>query len=120
LVKLLQRVAVDQSVFAPFVVGAFFVFEEGVLTLARGAPVLPPIRDSLSMNYWEALKLNYVIWPAAMLLAFRVPTHHRVMFVNGVQVLWGFVLSFTNSGSGVAPVDSLSPVAPVLSEFDCA
>jgi protein Mpv17 len=102
LVKLLQRVAVDQSIFAPFIVGAFFVFEEGVLALAKGgpsAPLLAPIQASLSEHYVEALKLNYVIWPAAMLVAFKVPIHHRVMFVNLVQVLWGFALSLTNSAT---------------------
>ncbi|WYZ44043.1 hypothetical protein EsH8_VII_000479 [Colletotrichum jinshuiense] len=88
--EILARVAVDQGVFAPVMIG---VFLSSMATL-EGSPV----QEKLDKNYTTALTSNYMLWPFVQMVNFKVvPLHHRVLFVNVISIGWNSYLSFLNS-----------------------
>lgn len=51
--------------------------------------------DKVRGTYWEALKKNWMLWPAVQAVNFRfVPLEHRVLVVNVVSL--GELISFHN------------------------
>jgi hypothetical protein len=63
----MKRVAMDQLVFAPFGVAAFFT----IMTVAEGGgrrAVYHKLRDM----YVPTLKANYLVWPAVQIINFRL------------------------------------------------
>lgn len=49
--------------------------------------------DKVRGTYWEALKKNWMLWPAVQAVNFRfVPLEHRVLVVNVVSL--GELISF--------------------------
>lgn len=96
--EIVARVACDQGMFAPVMIG---VFLSSMALLEGSSPA-----DKLASSYVPALSANYLIWPAVQLLNFKfVPLHHRVLTVNLVSIGWNSYLSFLNSkgGSDKAP-----------------
>ncbi|KAI4591643.1 Protein required for ethanol metabolism [Pestalotiopsis sp. 9143b] len=88
--EILARVAVDQGVFAPTMIG---VFLSSMATMEGGSPA-----DKLAKSYLPALQTNYLVWPFVQLVNFKfVPLHHRVLFVNFISIGWNCYLSFLNS-----------------------
>ncbi|MCJ1440341.1 MAG: Protein required for ethanol metabolism [Stictis urceolatum] len=84
------RVLTDQVVFASTNL-AFFLssmaYMEGKSPKAR-----------LESTYVEALKKNWILWPAVQTVNFTyVPLHHRVLVVNVVSLGWNCYLSYVNS-----------------------
>ncbi|KAJ1718860.1 hypothetical protein LPJ53_006261 [Coemansia erecta] len=72
----LKRVAVDQTVFAPFATGAF-VFGMGIL---EGLDA-PGLVERARVQYLGILVAGYALWPAAQLINFAyVPLLYRVPF----------------------------------------
>jgi Mpv17 / PMP22 family len=92
-VPALQRVAMDQLIFAPIGLGAFFTF----MTVAEGGgrrAILKKFQDV----YLPALRANYMVWPAVQILNFRtVPIQFQIPFVSTVGIAWTAYLSLTNS-----------------------
>lgn len=92
-VPALQRVAMDQLVFAPFGLGCFFTF----MTVAEGggpSAVLKKMRDI----YVPTLRANYILWPAVQILNFRLmPIQFQIPFVSTVSIGWTAYLSLTNA-----------------------
>ena len=44
-------------------------------------------KEKLSGTYWEALKKNWMVWPAVQAVNFKfVPLEHRVLVVNVVSL----------------------------------
>ena len=93
LLPALQRVAMDQLIFAPIGLGVFFTF----MTVAEGGgrrAVLKKFQDV----YLPALRANYMVWPAVQILNFRtVPIQFQIPFVSTVGIAWTAYLSLTNS-----------------------
>ncbi|KAJ2380287.1 hypothetical protein H4S02_006755 [Coemansia sp. RSA 2611] len=88
-----KRVAVDQIVFAPVAIGAFFT----VMGAMEGR-CMDDIRASLRAKYSKALAGNYALWPWAQLVNFSVvPLIYRVPFASLVSVSWNVYLSRVNS-----------------------
>lgn len=87
---MLARVALDQCVFAPVFIG---VFLSSMATLEGN-----PVREKLDKNYTTALTSNYMLWPFAQAINFKVvPLEHRVLFVNVISIGWNCYLSYLNS-----------------------
>ena len=58
-------------------------------------------------TYWEALKKNWMVWPAVQAVNFKfVPLQHRVLVVNVVSLgEWGvFLLCFVEWMKGTGRV----------------
>jgi protein Mpv17 len=86
----LARVAVDQCVFAPVMIGVFLssmATMEGVSAQKR-----------LEKTWWPALKTNWLIWPFVQFVNFTyIPLPHRVLFANIISIGWNCYLSWVNS-----------------------
>jgi Mpv17 / PMP22 family len=89
----LQRVAMDQLIFAPIGLSVFFSF----MTVAEGGgkrAILKKFQDV----YLPALRANYMVWPAVQILNFRsVPIQFQIPLVSTVGIAWTAYLSLTNS-----------------------
>ena len=85
-----KKMLLDQSLFAPLMVGFFFGISE---TLAGKKP--REIKDTLQERYVQTLITNYKIWPLAQTLNFTfIPIQHRVGFVQIVAIFWNAYLSW--------------------------
>ncbi|KAH7367640.1 vacuolar membrane protein [Plectosphaerella cucumerina] len=93
----MKRVAMDQLVFAPFGVAAFFT----IMTVAEGGgrrAVYHKLRDM----YVPTLKANYLVWPAVQIINFRLmPVQFQLPFVSTVGIAWTAYLSLSNSAEDV-------------------
>ncbi|KAK9764146.1 Protein required for ethanol metabolism [Basidiobolus ranarum] len=88
----ISRVALDQTLYAPFIIGMFFSVQ-GLLEYRK----FELIKQKLDKGYFTALKNNYRIWPIAQLINFwLVPLTHRVLFINLVALGWNTYLSWLN------------------------
>ncbi|KAJ2339131.1 hypothetical protein GGF43_006712, partial [Coemansia sp. RSA 2618] len=89
----LKRIAVDQTVFAPFASGAFVV-GMGVLEGLGSDDLLERIR----VQYPKVLLVGYLVWPAAQLINFSVvPLIYRVPFGSMVGLFWNTYLSYSSA-----------------------
>jgi Mpv17 / PMP22 family len=92
-VPALQRVAMDQLIFAPIGLCAFFTF----MTLAEGGGKKHVVKKFQDI-YVPTLRANYILWPAVQILNFRVmPLQFQIPFVSTVGIAWTAYLSLTNS-----------------------
>ena len=89
----LQRVAMDQLIFAPIGLSAFFTF----MTLAEGGGKKHVIKKFQDI-YIPTLRANYILWPAVQIVNFRVmPLQFQIPFVSTVGIAWTAYLSLSNS-----------------------
>ncbi|ODQ51159.1 hypothetical protein SAICODRAFT_60399 [Saitoella complicata NRRL Y-17804] len=87
------RVGLDQTIFAPFAIGNFFVSQ----SLLEGRS-FPEIKEKLEASYYTALQNNWKVWPMVQVVNFSiVPTQHRLLVVNTVSVAWNSYLSYMNT-----------------------
>ncbi|KAI8992424.1 putative integral membrane protein, Mpv17/PMP22 family [Pilobolus umbonatus] len=94
---LLYKVLLDQVVFAPFFIGAFF----SVQGLFEGKSV-KDIQDKLSQGYTTALIGNYKLWPAVQVVNFYfTPLNYRLLVTNIIATGWNAYLSTINHKSQV-------------------
>ncbi|KAI8882707.1 hypothetical protein K501DRAFT_186115 [Backusella circina FSU 941] len=92
---LLTKVALDQFLFAPFFIGAFF----SVQGLFEGKS-MNDIKEKLASSYTTALIGNYKIWPAVQICNFYfTPLNYRLMVTNVVALGWNAYLSTVNQRS---------------------
>ncbi|QUC21505.1 uncharacterized protein UV8b_05748 [Ustilaginoidea virens] len=91
-VETLARVACDQALFAPVMIGAFL----GSMATMEGASA----KERLETTWWSALKTNWLVWPFVQTINFTfLPLQHRVLFANVVSIGWNSYLSWVNSQS---------------------
>lgn len=88
LLPTLQRLALDQIVFAPLFIPAFF----GANLLLQGQPRL--IATKIQDDWASTVIVNYVVWVPAQFINFRfVPQIHQVLFSNCVGFFWNIYMS---------------------------
>lgn len=84
------RVLADQTIFAST---NLLVFLSSMAYLEGSSP-----KAKLQSTYGEALKKNWMVWPAVQSINFKlVPLEHRVLVVNIVSLGWNCYLSYVNS-----------------------
>lgn len=94
---LATKVALDQFIFAPFFIAAFFTGQG----LFEGKS-LSEIKDKLTTGYTTALIGNYKIWPAVQVVNFYfTPLNYRLMVTNVVALGWNAYLSTVNQRSSI-------------------
>ena len=97
-VPALKRVAMDQLIFAPIGLSAFFTF----MTVAEGGGKNAIVRKFQDI-YLPTLRANYILWPAVQILNFRViPLQFQIPFVSTIGIAWTAYLSLTNSSEDEA------------------
>ncbi|KJE94646.1 Mpv17 protein [Capsaspora owczarzaki ATCC 30864] len=86
----LTKMAIDQTVFAPFIISSFYV-NLGLLHNDSMAQIETRLRSELK----DTLIANWKVWPATQLLNFYfVPMQHRVLVVNAVSLGWNSYLGW--------------------------
>jgi len=126
----LTKLAVDQTVFAPSIIAAFFTYTS--LSEGRG---IEGVKERLSQVYLPSLKANYMLWPAANFVNFYVrgrnvrretartqppltrmpcastvraiaPSLYRVLYANTVALVWNVYICWANGqASAGKPLD---------------
>ncbi|KAK9479658.1 hypothetical protein V1514DRAFT_277983 [Lipomyces japonicus] len=98
-IPVLLRVLFDQLFFTPIFLAAFFAF----MTFTEGGDSAA-INKKLSAVLVPTLKTNYMIWPAAQIINFRlIPLHFQLPFASTVGIFWNTWLSLANSQSNSSP-----------------
>ncbi|TFA98299.1 Protein SYM1 [Trichoderma ghanense] len=92
-VETLARVAADQLLFAPVMIG---VFLSSMATMEGKSA-----KERLDQTWWPALKANWVLWPAVQFVNFTfLPLQYRLLFANVISIGWNSYLSWVNSKGG--------------------
>ncbi|KAI9344725.1 hypothetical protein BD770DRAFT_397376 [Pilaira anomala] len=92
---LVTKVVLDQFVFAPFFIAAFFT-GQGIFE----GKSIDEIKNKLSTGYTTALIGNYKLWPAVQVVNFYfTPLNYRLMVTNCVALGWNAYLSVLNQRS---------------------
>ncbi|EQL00340.1 Mpv17/PMP22 [Ophiocordyceps sinensis CO18] len=77
-VETLARVACDQTLFAPVMIG---VFLSSMATMEGASP-----KERLARTWWPALQTNWMVWPFVQMINFTfLPLQHRVLFANAAM-----------------------------------
>lgn len=85
----IQKMLIDQTMFGPFLLSGFL----SVNSILAGDS-LQQTGKKLQRDLWPALKANWTVWPAAMLINFRyVPVQYQVLYVSSVAFCWNIYLS---------------------------
>ncbi|KAJ1989814.1 hypothetical protein GGI25_002628 [Coemansia spiralis] len=97
--SIIKRVSMDQLLFAPPAISAFFV----IMGTMEGKST-DEIHASFRERYFKALVGNYILWPAAQLVNFGlVPLVYQVPFASAVSIVWSMYLSWCNRGGQPNP-----------------
>jgi hypothetical protein len=92
-VPAMQRVAMDQLIFAPIGLSCFFTF----MTVAEGGGKKHVVKKFQDI-YIPTLRANYILWPAVQMFNFRVvPLPFQIPLVSTIAVGWTAYLSLTNA-----------------------
>ncbi|KAK9468970.1 hypothetical protein V1512DRAFT_202092 [Lipomyces arxii] len=103
-IPVLFRVLADQLLFTPVALAGFFAF----MSFVEGGGS-KAVMHKLSNLFIPTIKSNYVIWPAAQIINFRlVPLYLQIPFISTVGLVWNTYLSMSNSASSESS-SSLSP-----------
>lgn len=95
----------DQTFFAP-------TFLAGVIGLnaALRGETLGQVKEILQRDYLDILKANYMLWPSTQLITFYIiPLQHRVLFVNGIALLFNIYLSWKTNANIQSPHENVEP-----------
>lgn len=90
LTRTLQKVFIDQVVFAP-------LFLAGLVSIIGFSQHrdIEIIKTKLQMEYVDILKSNYYVWPWVQLINFRfVPLNYQVLITQIVAVMWNIYVSW--------------------------
>lgn len=101
--RTVQKVCVDQFVFAPFFLAALL----SVIGYSQHQDI-DKVKDKMKNEYVDILKSNYAVWPWVQLINFRfVPLNYQVLLTQSVAVLWNIYFSWrTNLRERATPTVS--------------
>ncbi|XP_028136629.1 mpv17-like protein [Diabrotica virgifera virgifera] len=87
--SLLQRVAIDQLLFAPSLLPVMITS----VNVLKGQNWFQ-IKDELKHKYFHILITNYKVWPLVQFINFKyIPLKYQVAFGQGVGIFWNTYLS---------------------------
>jgi len=99
------KVALDQTVFALYINGAFTMF---TAMLQRSS--LRDAWNKVRATAWSCLKAGWKFWPAAHLITYSVvPLQMRVLWVDLLEIIWVAILSTQVAMCGTSSVGCTLP-----------
>eukprot|EP00538_Stauroneis_constricta_P013450 CAMPEP_0119556602 /NCGR_PEP_ID=MMETSP1352-20130426/8492_1 /TAXON_ID=265584 /ORGANISM="Stauroneis constricta, Strain CCMP1120" /LENGTH=339 /DNA_ID=CAMNT_0007603577 /DNA_START=29 /DNA_END=1050 /DNA_ORIENTATION=- len=91
------KVAIDQLTWGPFWNGVYIMML-GLMKLENPKNIFEDIRRSTVPLLVSGLKL----WPLAHVITYSLPTEHRLLWVDAVEIIWVTILA-TQANSNEAP-----------------
>lgn len=92
----LTKLAVDQLLFAPFMIVLFYP----IINMVEGKPLANAVED-LKTKYFATMATNYKIWPAANLINFYfIPIQYQVLWANFIALIFNACLSYMHNSYG--------------------
>mmetsp|Transcript_26484 Transcript_26484/g.43356 ORF Transcript_26484/g.43356 Transcript_26484/m.43356 type:complete len:217 (-) Transcript_26484:170-820(-) len=90
----LYKLLIDEIVYGPASIGAFFL----VIGISEGR-TMEYIRLKFVKDFWPTLLCEWAVWPVAQLVNFRfVPAHWRSLYMNVISFGWGIFLAHVANG----------------------
>lgn len=90
LIPAIQRLALDQGLFAPFIV-PFSMFS--LLTMEGHSLDYTVLK--MKQDFWTSLQANWSIWiPGSFLNFYLIPVSYQVLFSNVTALIWNTILSY--------------------------
>lgn len=87
--QVVSKVAIDQVLWAPIFTAVFFAY----LGATEGKSQRQ-IVEKIKNDTWIGVKTSWKFWPAAHTINFAlIPTQHRLLYVNTLQVGYNMILS---------------------------
>lgn len=91
-VQILLKIIIDQFFFTPFVSIPSYYITISILDFPKTWSQY--VFSLLSYNWWQTLKLNWLIWPLTHMFSFYfVPIKMRIVFLSFIGFLWNLYLS---------------------------
>jgi len=85
----ITKVAIDQIFWCPIFMSVFFSY----LGLVAGDS-LSTIGKKIQKDLFGAMTTSWKVWPMVHAINFKfISTKHRLIFINGVQILFNMILS---------------------------
>lgn len=109
--RTVQKVFVDQFVFAPVFLAALL----SVIGYSQHQDV-EKVKEKLQNEYTDILTSNYAVWPWVQLINFRfVPLNYQVLLTQSVAVLWNIYFSWrTNLRERIPTPVPILPAIPLV------
>lgn len=106
--RTVQKVFVDQFVFAPVFLAALL----SVIGYTQHRDV-EKVREKIQNEYVDILTTNYAVWPWVQLINFRfVPLNYQVLLTQSVAVLWNIYFSWRTNLRDRTPTPA--PILPAI------
>jgi protein Mpv17 len=87
--QVVSKVAIDQVLWAPIFTAVFFVYLGATEGKSR-----QQIVDKVKKDTWTGVTTSWKFWPIAHTINFAlVPTQHRLLYINTLQVGYNVILS---------------------------
>lgn len=105
---LLAKIALDQLVWAPPMIGVFFIS----MSTLEGQSLATTWHRTFGASFWDGLMwqtccLNWQFWPAVQGLTYGVvPLPYRIAFLSTVNMFWNGVLSKIHDEGSVESLES--------------
>ena len=99
------KILLDQTLYLAFYNTVYFV----LLGVLAGRS-LTSVWSSYCSQFWALLTAGWKLWPAIGIITYNfIPTEHRVLFVDAVEIIYSAVLSwFSNDVHHAAPSQEAS------------
>lgn len=101
----MQKVFIDQVVFAPFFLAALL----SIIGYSQVQDV-GKLKSKLQSEYTDILKANYSVWPWVQIINFQfIPLNYQVLLTQTVAVFWNIYFSWrTNLNQRSAQTEIVS------------
>jgi hypothetical protein len=89
------KIGIDQTLWSLLWNSTYYALL-GALRMEPPAVIARSVRES----YWDLLRAGWRLWPLVHVLTYGViPVQHRLLFVDGVELVWVSVLSVSSAAS---------------------
>jgi len=86
----LKKVALDQGLYAPFIIGVFMLSNGALQGMSR-----VEIEAHFALKYLDCLRTGYKLWPFVQIVNFYlVPVQYRILLVQIIALGWNTFLAW--------------------------
>eukprot|EP00871_Galdieria_phlegrea_P003519 jgi/Galph1/4168/GphlegSOOS_G2846.1 len=108
--SLVGKVVMDQTIFTPMAIVTIFSY---ISTLEGQTTAV--LKQKIQQDFWTTLKANWMLWLPAQTINFRLtPPNYRVLFVNGVALIWNIYLASASASPVTKELDPFYHCVPKI------